>query len=99
MLAGKKIAVLGVGKLGEALVAGLLTNTGLKRKDVVGTVLHEKSRERVAHKLAIEVTTDNKGAIAGKDIVIIAVKPQNMEVLLKEVANSLSTDQLVISCA
>jgi pyrroline-5-carboxylate reductase len=99
MLAGKKIAVLGVGKLGEALVAGLLADRGLKHNDVVGTVRHEKSRERAVQKLAIEVTTDNKGAIAGKDIVIIAVKPQNMDALLRDLATSLSIDQLVISCA
>lgn len=99
MLAGKKLAVLGVGKLGEALVAGLLSDTGLKKNEIVGTVLHEKSVDRVGQKLPIEVTTNNCGAVKDADIIIIAVKPQNMEGLLKEIGSSLSTDQLIVSCA
>jgi pyrroline-5-carboxylate reductase len=99
MLAGKKLAVLGVGKLGEALVAGLLSDTGLKQNDIVGTVHHEKSLERVAQRLPIEVTTNNCAAIKGKDIIIVAVKPQNMDGLLKEIASSLTADQLVVTCA
>jgi len=99
MLAGKKLAILGVGKLGEALASGLLSDTGLSKTDLVGTVHHEKSIERVVQRLPIEVTTDNCAAIKGKDVIIIAVKPQNMDGLLKEIGPSLSPDQLLITCA
>ena len=38
MLKGKKLAVIGVGKLGEALVLGLLNQGSLKKEDILGTV-------------------------------------------------------------
>ena len=101
MLAGKKLAILGVGKLGEALVSGLLAETkdGLSAGDIVGTVRHEKSLERVRQKLSIKVGTDNRLAVKGADVVLVAVKPQNMDLILKEIKDELKPNQLIISVA
>ncbi len=99
MFSGKKFAVIGVGKLGESIVSGLLSNSELDHLDIVGTVRHEKSREILKGKLPIEIFTDNRKAIAGKDVVILAVKPQNMDSLLTEIADVLTVEQLVISVA
>jgi len=97
MLAGKKLAVLGVGKLGEALVSGLLSETVINQSDVIGTVKHEKSLDRVRQRLPIQVTTNNALAVQGQDVVILAVKPQNMESLLRDIGPALKTNQLLIS--
>jgi pyrroline-5-carboxylate reductase len=99
MLKGKKLAVIGVGKLGEALVAGLCKNSALDKSDIVGTVGHEPSVERVGKKLGIAVSLDNKAAVKGKDIVLLAVKPQNMDRILSELKDVLTEDQLVVSVA
>src|SRR5271170_6875058 len=97
MLAGKKLAVLGVGKLGEALVSGLLSETVINQSDVIGTVKHEKSLDRVRQRLPIQVTTNKALAVQGQDVVILAVKPQNMESLLRDIGPALKTNQLLIS--
>ncbi len=99
MLSGKKLAVIGVGKLGEALVAGLCKNSTLNKEDVSGTVAREVSIERVSKKLGINVGLDNKAAVKGKDIIILAVKPQNMDRVLAELKDVLTADQLIISVA
>lgn len=99
MLANKKIVVIGVGKIGEALVAGLINRGELKASDITGTVGHLTAFERIRQKLGIDVTAANKQAVRGKDIVLIAVKPQNMEIVLKEISPELTTDQLLISVA
>jgi pyrroline-5-carboxylate reductase len=99
MLEGKKLAVVGVGKIGEALIAGLLKNKALKPTDIVGTVAHESSRERVKERLSIDVSTDNKSVVKGKDIVILAVKPQNMDKVAREIGPVLTPEQLVITVA
>ena len=41
MLAGKKLGIIGVGKLGEALVSGLLKESVIRKEDIVGSVHHE----------------------------------------------------------
>ncbi|MBS1994852.1 MAG: pyrroline-5-carboxylate reductase [Cyanobacteria bacterium SZAS LIN-2] len=99
MLEGKKLAVIGVGKLGEALVAGLCKNSGLTKGDIVGTVGRESSIERVESKLGIKVGLDNKAAVKGCDIVLLAVKPQNMDRILGELKDVLNPGQLIISVA
>jgi pyrroline-5-carboxylate reductase len=99
MLEGKKLAVVGVGKLGEALIAGLLKNKVLTPSDVTGSVGHESSIARVKERLGIEVSLDNKSVVLGKDIVILAVKPQNMDKVAREIASSLTPSQLVITVA
>lgn len=99
MLEGKKLALLGVGKLGEALIAGMLKNSSLKPADITGSVAHSASIARVKERLAINVSTDNKAVVADKDIIIIAVKPQNMDAVTREIAPILSPEQLVITVA
>lgn len=99
MLKGKKLGVIGVGKLGEALISGLLKQSDLVESDITGSVHHETSISRVKERLGIATTLDNKELARGKDIILIAVKPQNMDKVLQEIASELNDNQLLISVA
>ncbi|MBZ0185516.1 MAG: NAD(P)-binding domain-containing protein, partial [Candidatus Obscuribacterales bacterium] len=99
MLKNKKLAVIGVGKLGEALIAGLIKNGDLKADDITGSVKQETSLNRVREKLSIEATLDNRAIVESADINILAVKPQNMDKVISDMADLIRTDQLVISVA
>ena len=99
MLKGKKLAVVGVGKLGESLLQGLLASGRVSAADVSGSVAHEASVGRVSERLAISVSLDNAQTVAGRQIVILAVKPQNMQKVLGEINAVVTEDQLIISVA
>jgi pyrroline-5-carboxylate reductase len=99
MLKGKKLAVIGVGKLGEALISGLLKQGDLKKDDIAGSIAHQESTKRVCERLGIQVTLDNREVVKNKDIIILSVKPQNMDSVLKEIADVVKPQQLVISVA
>lgn len=99
MLKGKKLAVVGVGKLGEALIAGLIKQGDLKENDIAGSVAHEPSIARVKERLGISVGTDNRELVKDRDIILLAVKPQNMDAVLKEIADLLTEKQLIVSVA
>ncbi|HNB25213.1 MAG TPA: pyrroline-5-carboxylate reductase [Candidatus Melainabacteria bacterium] len=99
MLKNKKLAVIGVGKLGEALISGLLKRDAISASDVCGTVGHEESVKRVKERLNIEAILDNQKAVQGKDLILLAVKPQNMDSVLKEIAPVINKNQLIISVA
>lgn len=99
MLKGKKLAVVGAGKLGEALILGLLKQGDLTIKDISCSVGHESSIQRAKEKLGIEVTLDNKALVAGKDIIILAVKPQGMDKVAREIAEIVQPSQVVITVA
>lgn len=99
MLKGKKLAVVGVGKLGEALISGLLKKDALNRSDIAGSVAHESSIERVREHLNIETMVDNRVLVKGRDLIILAVKPQNMDKVVREIAPIITPNQIVITVA
>lgn len=99
MLKNKRIGVIGVGKLGEALISGLLKMGDLTAADITGSVAHESSLKRVRERLNIETTLSNVELVKNKDIILLAVKPQNMDSVVREIDEHLTDKQLIISVA
>jgi pyrroline-5-carboxylate reductase len=97
--AGRRLAVLGAGKAGEALIAGVLTSGWRKPGEIVATARHAERLQELADRHGIETTLDNAEAVAGAGIVVIGVKPQDIEGLLGEIAGAVTSEQTVLSIA
>ena len=91
-----RIAILGAGKIGEALIAGLVSS-GVT--DLIATGRSESRLADLRERYGIETTTSNAQAVNGAVVVVIAVKPQDIDVLLSEIRESVSSEQTVISVA
>lgn len=98
-LLDKKLAVLGMGKLGGILLRAYLKQGLFAPKRVTATVKHAEKAASLAKELSVGVTTDNRKAVRGADIVLLGVKPQIVGDVLKEIAPELSEKTLVISVA
>jgi pyrroline-5-carboxylate reductase len=98
-LSGKKLAVLGTGKLGGILLRAYLKQNLFDQKNVTATVKHPEKASTLATELGVSVTTENKKAVHGADIVLLGVKPQVVGEVLKEIAPELSEKTLIISVA
>lgn len=98
-LSDKKLAVLGTGKLGGILLRAYLKQELFSPKRVTATVKHAEKAAAMAKELAVSVTTDNRKAVSGADIVLLGVKPQVVGDVLKEIASELTEKTLVISVA
>src|SRR5580698_4781254 len=98
-LTDKKLAVLGTGKLGGILLRAYLKQNLFDPKNVTATVKHAEKASTLAKELGVSVTTDNKKAVHGADIVLLGVKPQVVGEVLKEIAPELSEKTLLISVA
>ena len=94
-----RICVLGAGQAGEALVAGLISSGWAKPEDIVATVRHQARAAELAERHGIETTLDNAAAVRGARIVVIAVKPQDIESLLADVSAEIEPSQTVLSIA
>lgn len=93
-----RIAVLGAGKIGEALLAGLLA-AGRPAEDLVFTERHPERAQELGTRLGVR-SVDVAGAAAHAEIVVIAVKPQDIVGVLTELAGSVRPGTLVVSlCA
>ena len=91
-----RIAILGAGKIGEALLAGLRSSDWA---DLVASTRREERAAELRERHGVETTTANAEAIRGADVVVLAVKPQDIETLLGEVGHLLTPEQTVISIA
>ncbi|MBD0690525.1 pyrroline-5-carboxylate reductase [Streptomyces sp. CBMA123] len=94
---GRKIAFLGTGKIGEALLSGLL-RAGTDPSDVLVTARRPERAAELADRYGV-VAVSNAEAAKLADTLILAVKPQDMGSLLEELAPHISPDRLVISAA
>ena len=99
MAAGRKVAILGGGKIGESLLAGLLSSGWRSAEEVVVTGRREERIAELAERYGVPVTLDNAEAVDGAGLVVVAVKPQDIEALLQELTGRISTEQTVLSVA
>ena len=94
---GQRVALLGGGKMGEALLAGML-RAGRTAADVVVTERHADRGAELRDRYGV-ATPDAVEAVATADVIIVAVKPQDMGAMLSEIGKTVRPDQLVISVA
>jgi pyrroline-5-carboxylate reductase len=95
----RRIAILGCGKIGEALLAGLISSGWREAADVVVTSRRTERTAELAERYGVEATVSNPEAVRGAGLVVLAVKPQDFDVLLGEIGPLLSPDQTVLSVA
>ncbi|GAA3015487.1 pyrroline-5-carboxylate reductase [Streptomyces fulvorobeus] len=91
------VAVLGTGKIGEALLSGMI-RAGWRPADLLVTARRSERAEELRTRYGVEPVT-NAQAAKSADTLILAVKPQDMGTLLDELAPHLTPDRLVISAA
>jgi pyrroline-5-carboxylate reductase len=91
------IAILGTGKMGEALLSGLL-RAGRDPSAVVAAVRRDERAAELRDRYGIQVV-DAATAAKQADTLVLAVKPQDMGRLLDEIAPMVPEDTLVISVA
>ena len=92
----ERLAILGTGKIGESLLAGLRSSGW---DDVVVTGRREERVAELRERYGVEATLSNTEAVAGAAIVVIAVKPQDFTALLGEIGPAVSPEQTVLSVA
>jgi len=98
-LAEKRLTVLGTGKLGGILLRAYLKQELFAPKCVRATVQHAEKAKALGKELGVAVTTENRKAAQGADIVLLCVKPKVMGEVLREIAPELNEKTLVISVA
>jgi pyrroline-5-carboxylate reductase len=93
------LAILGTGRMGEALLSGLLRSGWAQPDQIRCTVRRDERARELAETYGVAADTDSPAAAAAADTVVLAVKPQNMRALLDEIAGKVHPGQTVISVA
>ncbi|HET7877027.1 MAG TPA: pyrroline-5-carboxylate reductase [Methylomirabilota bacterium] len=96
---GKKVGFLGAGNMGEALIRGLLHAGLVPAASIGATDVRAERLQQIATQYGIRAVSDNVALLRESDVVILAVKPQIMVPVVKEIAPAVSERTLLISIA
>jgi pyrroline-5-carboxylate reductase len=95
----RQVAILGAGRLGESLLRGILSSGWRDAAEVTVTSRRPERLADLHERFSVEGTSDNATAINGAGLVILSVKPQDMPVVLAEIAPAVSGEQTLLSVA
>ena len=92
-----KIAFIGGGAMGEAMLSAVL-NKGLSTPEAVWVSdIKKERRQHLKQKYGVTVTEDNRKATDKSDIIVLAIKPQNLAEVMPELSGHLKSTQLILS--
>jgi pyrroline-5-carboxylate reductase len=96
-LRDRTIATVGSGVMAEAMIAGLLRTDQVRADRIVASHPRAERRELLEREYGIRVCESNVEAVRGADVVVLAIKPQMLVRVGRELAGSLTDGQLLIS--
>ncbi len=97
MLSNEKIVILGPGVMGEAMAKSLLAVGDIQPEQILMSGPRQKRLESLNSEYGFSTTSDNHVAVEGADIVILAVKPQTVQVVMEDITGRLPESALIIS--
>ena len=92
-----RVGIVGAGVMAQAMIAGLLADRAIGSEQLVASHPRKERREALAAELGITVVADNVDAVKGADIVVLAVKPQMLTSVMRQVGPALAAEQVVLS--
>jgi pyrroline-5-carboxylate reductase len=93
----KMIAVVGAGKMGEALISGLL-KAHTSPDDVLITERYDARAQELTQRYGVKAVSNAEAAKLA-DTLVLAVKPQDMDALLTELSPAVAPDRLIVTIA
>ena len=96
---GKKVGFVGAGNMGEALIKGLTEASLVPAEAIYATDVRLERMRELDRQYGIQVASSNPDVVRHADVVILAVKPQIIDTVLREIAPAVTRRKLVISIA
>jgi pyrroline-5-carboxylate reductase len=95
----RRVAFLGGGRMGEALIAGLIRSNGRAAEEIMVTCRREERARELTERHGVTATLANPDAVRWARTVVLTVKPQDMEALLGQIGEPITDSHLLISFA
>ncbi|BDX01604.1 pyrroline-5-carboxylate reductase [Marinomonas pontica] len=92
------IAFIGVGNMARSIFSGLLAS-GYPAEKIMGTSRTPEKREYYQQQYGISMLAENEQAVSQADVVVLCVKPAQMQAVVEEFADYVRDDQLFLSVA
>ena len=94
-----RIAVLGAGRLGETLIRGLIAADTVQPHDVLVTAAHAARVQDLEKRLGVHGAASNLEAVQNARLILLTVKPHQIDPVVREIAPALTPQHLLVSGA
>ena len=94
-----KIGFIGLGNMAKAMIGGMVEKGIVPPGNIVGTAKTVETREAVRAEYKIKIRESNAGVAKEADVLVLAVKPQFIEEVIREIRGEISANKLIISIA
>ncbi len=94
-----KVGFIGLGNMATAMIGGIVKKQILASKDIIGTDASKETREKAESSFGICVKETNPEVAESADMLILAVKPQFYETVIREIRERIREEQVIISIA
>lgn len=98
-LKNTKVGLIGSGKMGEAMIGGLLRHKLVSASQIIASGPRNERGVELEKKYGVATETNNEAAVVNADIVVFAVKPQTMQKVLGELKGKIPEKALIVSIA
>lgn len=92
-----KIGFIGGGKMARAFISGLLSKNICPPQHILVHDKHDATQRKLHHDHHILAARTNADVIDSSDTIVLAIKPQDYAVALREMADRVTTDHLIVS--
>jgi pyrroline-5-carboxylate reductase len=92
-----RVGIVGAGVMAEAIIAGLVADRAVEAGTLVASHPRRDRRDILAERHGVRPVAANREALAGVEVVVLAVKPQMLGRVMRELRGELSADQVVVS--
>jgi pyrroline-5-carboxylate reductase len=99
ILASHTIGFIGAGNMAEALIRGLVRGGHITADRIAASGPRKERLDELRTAYAVDVTTDNREVARRCGLVVLAIKPQIMDKVLREIGDQLKPGTLVVSIA
>ncbi len=93
------LGIIGTGKIGEALIKGMLSSGKINKENLFSTDVIKERREFINKEYGIGCLESNRELVKKCNVIIMAVKPNDVTKVLNEVRDSITEKHLLISIA
>lgn len=92
-----KISFVGGGAMGEAMLSAVLSKGLATPRDVCVSDIKPERLQYLEQKYGVAATESNKEAVGKGEIIVLAIKPQNLAEIMADIKGHFKPGQLVIS--
>lgn len=92
-----RVGIVGAGVMAEAIIAGLVANRAVKPELLAASHPRRERREVLAERHGVHAVSANRDALTDAEVVVLAVKPQMLARVMRELRGRLDPEQVVVS--